>query len=95
MIIFFQRIAYFFPFLWKLLWSRDVPLKSKLAFIFGGLYLISFVDLIPDLIPFLGIIDDSIITTAFIVLGLLGVPKLTLEKVWNLVTKKITIEAIK
>jgi uncharacterized membrane protein YkvA (DUF1232 family) len=94
MILVLKRIWYFIPYLWKLLWTPEVSLKSKLAITFGGIYLISFIDLIPDIIPFLGIVDDAFITTFFVYLGLAGIPQSTLNSVWNLVTKKVTIEPI-
>jgi uncharacterized membrane protein YkvA (DUF1232 family) len=95
MLIMLKRIWFFVPYIWNLLWSKDVPFKSKLAFIFGGLYLVSFIDLIPDLIPFFGLIDDVFITSFLVYLGLLGVPKSVLDTARKLVTKKVTIEPIK
>ena len=48
----------------------ELPLKAKLLFAAAAVYLISPIDLIPDLIPGLGEVDDVLIvpTLAFLAL---------------------------
>ncbi|MGL4758633.1 MAG: YkvA family protein [Patescibacteria group bacterium] len=95
MFLFFSRVKVIFPFIWRFLNSKEVPLKSKLFIIFGSLYLVSFIDLIPDMIPLLGIADDAVITTAMMLLGYFGTSQKTRDAIWNLVTKKISYQTIK
>ena len=54
---------------------KDVPIISK---IFAGLaigYVLSPIDLIPDFIPVLGILDDIIIVPFFIAIAIKFIPK--------------------
>lgn len=46
--------------------NRRTPKEIKALLIAAGLYLISPIDLIPDAIPFLGILDDAMIVPAAI-----------------------------
>lgn len=46
--------------------NRRTPKEIKALLIAAGLYLISPIDLIPDAIPFLGILDDAMIVPATI-----------------------------
>jgi uncharacterized membrane protein YkvA (DUF1232 family) len=47
--------------LWRGFRHADTPLALKFAMLLVPLYLISPVDLIPDVLPFLGIVDDMVI----------------------------------
>ena len=47
---------------WNQVRSTDTPLRIKVILVFLLVYLASPIDLIPDFIPFLGQIDDIIIT---------------------------------
>ena len=49
---------------------RDTPWRVKGTFLLGVLYLLSPVDLLPDGIPLVGIVDDAVIVPA-IVCGLM------------------------
>lgn len=46
---------------WQLLWDGRVPFTTKLVPLFSLLYLLSPVDLISDLIPGLGQVDDLVL----------------------------------
>lgn len=47
--------------LWRALWSPATPLYLKAATIFAVLYLVTPTDLLPDVVPFVGLVDDVII----------------------------------
>lgn len=54
----------YFMLIWKLLWDRRVPIYAKLAFALPLLYLISPIDIIPDLLIGLGQLDDVALLVA-------------------------------
>lgn len=47
--------------LWRAFWSPATPLYLKLATVAAAVYLVNPFDLLPDVIPLLGWIDDIII----------------------------------
>lgn len=47
--------------LWKAFFAPETPLHLKAATLFVAFYLVNPIDLIPDLIPFLGWVDDIIL----------------------------------
>lgn len=47
--------------LWKAFWAPETPLHLKAATLFVAFYLINPLDLVPDLIPFLGWVDDIVL----------------------------------
>jgi|GEM_PF-429387 len=47
--------------LWRAFRHADTPLHLKAAMLLVPLYLLSPIDLIPDVIPFLGVLDDFIV----------------------------------
>ena len=59
----------------RLLFDRKTPRYVKLLIFIGILYLIMPMDLLPDNIPFLGLVDDITIGSALIALALHLVPK--------------------
>jgi uncharacterized membrane protein YkvA (DUF1232 family) len=66
----------------SLMGDREVPTAAKIALAAVALYLASPIDLIPDFIPFLGIVDD-VLVVAVIVDGLLTyVDRRILERYW-------------
>ncbi|QDZ11791.1 YkvA family protein [Devosia ginsengisoli] len=47
--------------LWKAFWAAGTPLHLKAATLFVAFYLINPFDIIPDVIPLLGWVDDMIL----------------------------------
>lgn len=47
--------------LWKAFFAPETPLMLKAATLFVAFYLVNPIDIIPDLIPFAGWIDDIIL----------------------------------
>lgn len=45
----------------RLLFNKQVPLKLKVFFILAVIYLLSPIDVLPDILPILGRIDDLLI----------------------------------
>ena len=64
----------------RLMLDRRVPLKSKLILPAGILYVISPIDLVPDILPALGRIDDAIAVLISLALFLGSAPK---DVVWE------------
>jgi len=66
----------------SLIGDREVPVAAKLALAAVAVYLASPVDLIPDFIPFVGLLDD-VLVVAIVVDGLLNhVDRALLIKYW-------------
>ena len=59
-----QALLNYFMLAWKLLWDRRVPIYAKLAFALPLIYLISPIDIIPDLLIGLGQLDDVALVVA-------------------------------
>ena len=47
--------------LWKAFFAPETPLYLKAATLFAAFYLVNPIDLIPDLIPFAGWLDDIVL----------------------------------
>lgn len=47
--------------LWKAFWAPETPFYLKAATLFAAFYLVNPIDLIPDLVPFAGWIDDIVL----------------------------------
>ena len=47
--------------LWNALWARETPLHLKAATLFVAFYLVNPFDIIPDVIPLLGWVDDIVL----------------------------------
>jgi uncharacterized membrane protein YkvA (DUF1232 family) len=60
---------------WTMLRNPAAPAVSKLVVLLAGIYIISPVDLIPDVIPILGWLDDGIITMLLFKLAFKLLPK--------------------
>lgn len=60
--------------------DNRTPLKVKILIGITVGYLLSPIDLIPDLIPILGILDDLIIVPALIALSIKLIPKFILDE---------------
>jgi uncharacterized membrane protein YkvA (DUF1232 family) len=89
-----ERIFKFLPFLWNFIRNNEVNIFSKFLVIFGGFYLISFIDLSPDLIPFIGWIDDFVIVPLLVGTGIKIVSKNLIEKIWHETLGKPTYHPI-
>jgi uncharacterized membrane protein YkvA (DUF1232 family) len=73
------RLATHLLALWKLFKHADTPLLAKLAAVAVLAYALSPIDLIPDFIPVLGLLDDVILLP----LGIALVVKLTPHHLWQ------------
>jgi len=62
---------------------RQVPVGTMTGAVLGLVYLINPLDLVPDMIPFLGIIDDSLVLGLLLTLLSRDVKKYTLWKKSN------------
>lgn len=47
--------------LWTAFWARETPFYLKAATLFAAFYLINPFDIVPDVIPFLGWVDDLVL----------------------------------
>jgi uncharacterized membrane protein YkvA (DUF1232 family) len=47
--------------LWKAFWAPETPLHLKAATLFVAFYLVNPLDIIPDLIPIVGWVDDIVL----------------------------------
>lgn len=45
----------------KAFWARETPLYLKAATLFAAFYLVNPLDIIPDVIPFVGLVDDIVL----------------------------------
>jgi uncharacterized membrane protein YkvA (DUF1232 family) len=62
----FTRFRKEMRMVWGVLTHRDSPLSAKLAVMFAFAYLVSPVDLIPDVLPVLGLMDDAGVLVLFL-----------------------------
>ncbi len=75
-----RTLVTFLPMVWGLLRDRDVPLWKKLTTIGAPLLYVLFpIDLVPDLFPLAGRIDDGGVTVAALLLFLRSVPRPVIE----------------
>ena len=65
--------------LWKLFRHPDTPLAPKLVAVFVLAYAVSPIDLIPDFIPVIGLLDDIVLVP----LGIALVVRLTPPALWQ------------
>ena len=69
----------------ELVVDRRVPWSRKAMLGFAAAYILSPIDLVPDLIPFFGRVDDVVVTIIALDLFLEGVPReLMIEKMYTL-----------
>jgi len=47
--------------LWKAFWARETPIYLKAATLFAAFYLVNPFDIIPDVIPLIGWVDDLVL----------------------------------
>ncbi len=55
---FWMNLFNSFRIAWRLLWDGHVPLSTKIVPMLVGLYILSPIDILPDVIPGLGQVDD-------------------------------------
>ena len=72
------RLATHLLALWKLVRHRDTPRAAKLVALLVLAYALSPIDLIPDFVPVLGLLDDVILLP----LGIALAVKLTPRHLW-------------
>lgn len=66
-----KRIWYFFPMCWAIIRGRyPMPWKTFFTALLCAVYVLSPVDLLPDMLPVLGVTDD--LTFVLLVLAMLG-----------------------
>jgi uncharacterized membrane protein YkvA (DUF1232 family) len=61
---FLRYLPQFVRLYWRLLWDSRVSLWPKALLVLSLLYVVSPVDLIPDVIPFFGELDDLVVLIA-------------------------------
>jgi uncharacterized membrane protein YkvA (DUF1232 family) len=78
-----DRVFKFLPFLYNFILNKEVSILAKFFVIFGGIYLISFVDLSPDFIPLIGWVDDFVIVPLLVGTGYKMVAKGVINTIWE------------
>lgn len=58
---FLRHLPHFVRLYWRLLWDRRVSLWPKALLLLSALYVLSPVDIIPDVLPFIGEVDDLVV----------------------------------
>ena len=58
---FLRHLPQFVRLYWRLLWDRRVSVWPKALLVLGLAYVVSPIDLIPDLSPFIGEVDDLLL----------------------------------
>jgi uncharacterized membrane protein YkvA (DUF1232 family) len=61
---FLRYLPQFVRLYWRLLWDRRVSIWPKALLLLSALYVVSPIDIIPDVIPFFGEIDDVVVVIA-------------------------------
>lgn len=69
------KIKNFIPTYLKAMKNKNTPLAAKLLGIFAIVYALAPSDMIPDIIPFLGILDDAIVLPFLIYLTSKMIPE--------------------
>ena len=59
---------------------KDVPIVAKIFIIIAVGYALSPIDLIPDFIPVLGLLDDILIVPFFVIISVKLIPKPIMEE---------------
>ena len=70
-----------FRIAWRLLWDSRVPMGAKVVPLLTVLYVLSPIDLIPDVVPVLGQLDDLAIVLLGIQLFIAVSPKDIVERI--------------
>ena len=80
---------------WAMLRNPAAPMAAKITAILAAVYIISPVDLIPDVIPILGWLDDGLIAYVLIKLAFKFLPKDMYESLKAQFDKKGTNTGVK
>lgn len=75
-----DKIKDYLPALFLALKHKDTPLLAKAIAIFALFYAVSPIDLIPDVIPVIGYLDDLLILPILIALCVKLIPKAVMEE---------------
>jgi uncharacterized membrane protein YkvA (DUF1232 family) len=59
-----------------------VPRRAKLAVAFAGLWVLSPIDLIPEFLPVIGLLDDVVVVALALRYAARRVPRVALEEAW-------------
>ncbi len=78
---FWMNLFNSFRIAWKLLWDSRVPFSAKVVPIVTVLYILSPIDLVPDVVPVLGQLDDLAILLLGIRLFIAVSPKDIVERI--------------
>lgn len=75
-----MKIKNFIPMYFRAIKNKNTPVAAKLMGIFAIVYAILPADMIPDVVPFLGILDDAIVLPFLIYLASKMIPDEVLNK---------------
>ncbi len=76
----FSNIIKFLPIYFRAMRDKDTPKLAKILGLLAIFYAIIPADMINDMIPFLGILDDAIVLPFLIYLTSKMIPKSVMEK---------------
>lgn len=76
----FSNIIKFLPIYFRAIRDKDTPKLAKILGLLAIFYAIIPADMINDMIPFLGILDDAIVLPFLIYLTSKMIPKSVMEK---------------
>lgn len=79
----FGKVASFLPRFTRAIFNKDTPVLAKFLAFFAIFYAISPADLISDLVPFLGLLDDAIVLPFLIYLASSLIPDELMEEKEN------------
>ncbi|WP_306483590.1 YkvA family protein [Anaerococcus sp.] len=75
-----MKIKNFIPVYFRAMKNKNTPVIAKLMGIFAIAYAVLPADMIPDVVPFLGILDDAIVLPFLIYLASKMIPDEILDK---------------
>jgi len=59
-----RHLPQFAQLYWRLFWDRRVPLLPKLMLVGAAIYIVSPIDLLPELVGVIGLSDDALVAMA-------------------------------
>src|SRR6266481_1336917 len=77
---FLRHLPQFVRLYWRLLCDRRVSIWPKALLVLSALYVVSPVDIIPDVIPFFGEVDDLVVVIAVCRLFMYMCPREVVEE---------------